>query len=435
MQRREFINHLGWGAAAGLAGLWLNLFSKQATAAESTMQQPNSELIMVNWCAHSISGKYLTPPPEYDVRPEGFGPDDVREWVALCGGFGVSSIFWRGQYVGKATYHSNVLPVMKPLEEDYYVKRGLDQDRWEPSRRQLSGIAEAIRDFDPLDVALAEAHNRGIKFYGNLALFDMYFPGLENDFFEQHPEYWLLAHDQRTAFRGIPCYAEPAVQDYVLAEIKELVDRGVDGISFTLESHYAGQEVGGPDSFAFNPPVVEAYQRRYGINILRDELDPNRLLRLNGRIFTEFLQQVRAVLGPDRRLIAATPSSGWCGYGGPGGGQISNRFFQGEPAPVHDTPSYRLRLEWRKWMREGIADDLMVYAPVPDAVSKVQQAVKSRLTEQRVLLQRSVWNEKHYGDYRKELAAIRGGALDGYVMHELSYFFGGNPWLQLLQTR
>jgi hypothetical protein len=131
--------------------------------------------------------------------------------------------------------------------------------------------------------------------------------------------------------------------------------------------------------------------------------------------------------------------NGWHGYGGPGGQQLSNRFFQGEPVPVRETPSYRFKLEWRKWMREGIADDLMVYAPLPDAVSKVQQAVKSRLTKGRVFLHREVWNGKRYEDYRREIRAIRGGALDGYVMRELSWFMGrpgttqDRDWLKLLE--
>jgi len=422
MDRREFVSCLGWGAMSGLLGASLNLSGRRAMGAESSMAEPDTELIMLIWCAHSMGG------------PEDFGPDRVREWVALCADLGVTTIFWRGSYVGKATYHSKVLPVMKHLEEDYFEKQGLDREYWEATRLGFNRKAEAIKDFDSLDVALVEAKKRGIKFYGDVALFDMYFAGLENDFFDEHPQYWLLARDQETRWRGLPCYAERGAQDYRLAEIQELLDRGVDGISYYLESH-AGDGGGGlgPDAFAFNPAVVEAYQQDYGVNILKDEFDPDTLSRLNGRMFTGFLRRIRELLGPQRRFVAATTDIGYAGYGGPGGAQVSARFIAG--GRVRHIPRYRFNLEWRKWIREGIADDLMVYAPMPDAVHNAQRAVKSRLSKGRVFLWREVDQAEHLEDYRKELAAIRAGALDGYVMDELiSFMSAGSLGRQVLAT-
>jgi hypothetical protein len=40
------------------------------------------------------------------------GPDTVEEWIAPCAELGVSPVFWYVNYVGKATYHSDVLPRM-----------------------------------------------------------------------------------------------------------------------------------------------------------------------------------------------------------------------------------------------------------------------------------------------------------------------------------
>ena len=37
----------------------------------------------------------------------------------MCTDLKVTSIFWRGNYVGKGTYHSQVLSVMKPLESGF----------------------------------------------------------------------------------------------------------------------------------------------------------------------------------------------------------------------------------------------------------------------------------------------------------------------------
>ncbi|MEO2036547.1 MAG: hypothetical protein ABGZ35_31110 [Planctomycetaceae bacterium] len=328
--------------------------------------------------------------------------------------------------MGKATYHSKVLPVVEVMEEDYFEKAGVREkggyrrDKWEPIRKNFNHKARLIQRFDVLDVALAEAKKRGISFYADLALFDAYFPGLENDFFETHPEYYVLARDQKTPYRSIPCYAEKAVQDYRLAEIKELLARGVDGISFELACHYAGAGGSVPDSFGFNPPVVQAYQERYGIDILKDDFDADKLCALNGELFTGFLRRVRGLLGPERKMIAAVTLKGWHGYGGPAGRAL--QCHRTDDAPEPGKPGYRFDLEWETWIREGIADDLMVYAPMPDAVGRIQRTVKSRLTKGDVFLWREIWQDKQFDTYRDEIAAIRAGAIDGYVIDELNQF-------------
>ena len=390
-------------------------FVMSAECARASEPRHRPELVMVALSGHLLTGN----------TPERFRPDDVRAWVAACDEMGVTRILWRGAYVGKATYHSKVLPVMEVMEEDYFEKAGVREkggyrrDKWEPIRKNFNHKARLIQRFDVLDVALAEAKKRGISFYADLALFDTYFPGLENDFFEAHPEYYVLARDQKTPYRSIPCYAEKAVQDYRLAEIKELLARGVDGISFGLACHYAGSGGRVPDSFGFNPPVVQAYQERYGIDILTDKFDPDKLCALNGELFTGFLRRVRGLLGPERKMIAAVTLRGWHGYGGPAGRALGSST---DHAPEPGKPCYRFDLEWETWIREGTADDLMVYAPIPDAVGRVQRTVKSRLTKGDVFLWREILQDKQFDTYRDEIAAIRAGAIDGYVIDELNQF-------------
>ena len=289
-----------------------------------------------------------------------------------------------------------------------------------PIRKNFNHKARLIQQFDVLDVALAEAKKRGISFYADPALFDAYFPGLENDFFEAHPDYYLLARDQKTPYRAIPCYAEKAVQAYRLAEIRELLARGVDGISFGLESHYCGAGANTPDSFGFNPPVVQAFQDRYGVDILKDDFDADKLCALNGEIFTGFLRRVRALLGPERKMIAALTVNGWHGYGGPAGQAL--QCHRTDDAPEPGKPCYRFDLQWETWIREGIADDLLVYAPMPDAVGRVQRTVKKNLARGNVFLWREIWQHKHFDAYRDEITAIRAGAIDGYAVDELNEF-------------
>ena len=89
---------------------------------------------------------------------------------------------------------------------------------------------------------------------------------------------------------------------------------------------------------------------------------------------------------------------------------------------------------WEKWMKEGIADALMVYAPMSDAVGQVQNLIKSKLTRVPVFLIRETDNKKFEQEYRKEFSAVRGGRLDGIVVDEMKdYHPHPQYWCKLLE--
>lgn len=287
----------------------------------------------------------------------------------------------------------------------------------------FNAMAEAIAGFDTLDVALAEAKKRGLQFYADMALFDRYFPGLESKFFDEHTRCWVVARDQKMYYRGIPCYAKPATQQYVLREIEELLSRGVDGIGLYLESHAGGlgplAAAGkSPNEFGFNSPVVAAYKRRYGVDIRNEDFDPARLYALNGEMFTQFLRRVRRAVGNKRKLLASTMLDGFVGYGGKGGEQLAERTWIRQE-PIEVMPSYRRDLEWEKWMQEGIADGLMVYAPMPGAVEQVKKRIRANINRSPVYLIRETDNPKFESEYRKEFSAVAAGGLDGIVIDEM----------------
>ena len=94
-----------------------------------------------------------------------------------------------------------------------------------------------------------------------------------------------------------------------------------------------------PDSFGFNPPVVQAYQERYGIDILTDKFDPDKLCTLNSELFTGFLRRVRGLLGPERKMIAPITLKGWYGYGGPAGRAIGATSAHVAPMRISSIPN------------------------------------------------------------------------------------------------
>jgi hypothetical protein len=384
------------------------------------------ELLMLIWCAHSIAEAQ-----RLDLK---FDREYVKSMISHCADHGITSILWRGSYVGKSTYPTKVGEMMGHLDggEGFNGKAGKE------TLETFNRMADTIAGFDTLEAGLLESKKRGIRFYADLALFDRYFPGLENRFFDQHPHFWAMARDQKTYYRGIPCYAQPGAQDYVLREVDELLARGVDGVSISLESHAGalasfGAAGKGPDEYSFNPSIVTAYKQRHGVNILRQDLNPSKLYALNGNLFTQFLRRIRQALGSRRKFICATLIDGYVGYGGRGGEQLGDRTWI-RPQPIDVMPAYRIDLEWRKWINEGIADALMVYAPMSDAVGQVQRLIKSKLKTGPVFLLRETDNKKFEQEYRSEFSAVRGGGLDGIVIDEMKdYHPLPQYWCKLLE--
>jgi hypothetical protein len=386
---------------------------------------------MLVWCAHSISGAR-----QLNLK---FDSEYVRRMVAHCADHGIRSLLWRGSYVGKLTYHSQVGEIMGRMDPDKYRHEAKTFKSWDETVASFDAMAEAIAGFDTLDVALAEAKKRGLQFYADIALFDRYFPGLESKFFDDHPQCYVLARDQKTHYRGIPCYAEPATQAYVLREIEELLARGVDGIGLYLESHAGGLGLFGaggksPNQFGFNPPVVAAYRQRYSVDILNEHFDAGKLYSLQGELLTGFLRRVRHAVGSKRKLLASTLLDGFAGYGGKGGEQLAERTWIRQE-PIDIMPGYRVDLEWEKWMREGIADGLMVYAPMPGAVEQVQKRIRAKIRRGPVYLIRETDNPRFEAEYRKEFAAVAAGSLDGIVIDEMKdYHPHPQRWCPLLRA-
>jgi len=410
---------------------WLSNAGMTVLASKATLlgmtRRRSPEWLMIVWCAHSVARAQ-----ELKVR---FDQSYVKQMIRHCFDHGVRSILWRGSYVGKLTYPSRTGETMGQLEADHFARQGFAGKGWEQTLASFNSIAEVTSEFDSLKVALDEVHRLGMRLYADIALFDRFFPGLENRFFDEHPECWVLARDQKTYYRGIPCYAEPAAQNYVLSEIEELLACGVDGISLSLESHAGHLEVFGaggkrPDEFGFNPPVVASYQRKHGIDIRKQPFESARLYAVNGQLFSDFLRRIHRVLN-GRRLLVATTLDGYVGYGGVGGLQSGERTWR-RRQPLDVMPAYRVDLEWDRWMAEGIADGLMVYAPVGEAIAQVQK-IKKRLPEHPVYLIRETDSQKYQKDYRREFEKVSAGLLDGIVIDEMKdYHPHPQPWCRLL---
>ena len=87
--------------------------------------------------------------------------------VGRCRENGFDTLYIQPRYVGKAVYHSKVVS----LFDSMYTADG-------------SILVEALKRYDPYDVAVREAKRCGLKVIAQTSPFDHWFPGLEDRFYE-----------------------------------------------------------------------------------------------------------------------------------------------------------------------------------------------------------------------------------------------------------
>ena len=397
ISRRTFLQH---SAAAGTAAL----ISPSIAPAATDRQQHRA---IVLWFAHNVTSAA--------TKDQTVTEADVADTLSRCADHGINTIYFQGRYVGPAIYHSKIVA---PFDVQPWLTGAPGFKLNEMHAVHGRALADVMERFDPLDVTAREAKRRGLAFIAQISIFDLWFPILRDRFYEEHPEYLLVDRTQKIHAPGLPCYADPGAQEYCLAEIRELLDRGAEGISLHLGSHQVGfwsSELGPvrPDSLGFNMPLVEAFQDRYGVNVLTEDFDLVKWRALHAEFFTGFLRRVKTEL-KDRPLIVGAPPESFLGLGGRSLGIHA-------PDYASQTPACRIDLEWERWLQEGIVDAIRVYAEPPHNVSSVER-MKHKQDYGEFYFGRETYLVEEMPAYRQQIAEVENSILDGFVIHEESNF-------------
>ncbi len=241
---------------------------------------------------------------------------------------------------------------------------------WEWERHLIKGVGQA-------GLGVAAAHRRGMTIWGWCSMFDsgaqahvdsakvgMPAP-IEDRLRIAHPEYVPIDRAGIRRQAGPMEFAYPQVRREWVKRYVDLVKRrGYDGLCFyTYVEH---NSIRFEDEFGYNAPIVAEFKRRYGQDITRERFDKHAWYRLRGEYVTQFLRELRAALKPlgTKLGVAIDP-------------QESHY-----PAPwlcQRDTINTgRIYLDWERWVREGLVDEIMVYcngsleAALNDAVAVTQ---------------------------------------------------------------
>ena len=311
----------------------------------------------------------------------------IRELIQTAKKAGFDEIYWRVSVIGKVSYRSRVMSVM--------------DGAWTPYP-EASPIGIILKQCDPLAVAIDETHKQGMKLFVYVTLFDFAYPGFENAFFEKHPEYWsrlagvladnvakpLPGHEQASGFsatvktggyskslvegqrqgtapyvRGVPSFGYQEVRQYLLAQVKELIEYKPDGVYFDVARTHAGiypvlsygwypQWTSPYIKYGYNEPEIQLYMTRYGkkpplrdpisLQSLKETEDEKNWNAVRGHFVTLFMRDAARLLH-EANMEAAV-----------GFYPKSNNGFQ--PGTYTRQQVGRIDIQWKTWCDEGYTD-------------------------------------------------------------------------------
>ena len=329
--------------------------------------------------------------------------DHIDGWMKACAENDVTGMLWQSNCGGTSTHPSPVFPLPGPPLRSH-------NEHWTPVWEYLG---KQVRRFDTLSVAIAAAHRYGLKLIYSLCTSDFVDSPFEHSIF--HPDLWVMSR-RGEPYHGVPCYAEPKVQDIMLEHVVDVLDRGVDDLAISFFSHMIGQGVNAANYYGFNPPALQAYEQRHGVDPLREGIDEPLWRSLHGDFYTDFIRRLHEQTSKRRqRLIPCATYDGRWGWGGSGGQQLASHHFSDGPEPT-TAPAFALDYQWQRWAEEGIADALIM----PDSVSDTEAAKQTSGLP--VILWRNtgpamsdqLWTRCH-----EDAAKSADSTLDGFAAHAM----------------
>lgn len=189
-------------------------------------------------------------------------PDDVREIITEASKAGVSDIFWQVRGQGDAYYDSP----FEPWGEDLTLQRDKDNKPINDRKRQLNP------GFDPLRLAIREAHSHGIKLHAWINVMPMWKGTSEpidlRHAYHMHPE-WRLRDSggQPQPLSDNYIVVNPVldeVQDHIVRVVGDIADRyDIDGLHLDY-IRFLSDELGDDKLYPGDARSLSLYARQVG---------------------------------------------------------------------------------------------------------------------------------------------------------------------------
>ncbi|HXK61075.1 MAG TPA: HEAT repeat domain-containing protein, partial [Acidobacteriota bacterium] len=255
----------------------------------------------------------------------------------------VKRVYWRGGQADMWIDHFEFRP-----ESPFYYD--LCADWW----RHL------YKDKKVSKVAIEAAHQRGMEIYLYTALFDYGAQGdvgggetfpfpFEDRLRIEHREWCPTDRWGERLAAGPIEFCEPAARQALLDRYLDMVARdNYDGIFFYTYVENWGARY--PDEFGFNPPIVEEFKRRHGVDIRREPFSKQDWYKLRGECLTSFLRDLHAGLAARGKKLSIALYPPAPNFPEPWNG-----------SKVDIPGAGMVYMDWENWVREGIVDELFVW--------------------------------------------------------------------------
>ncbi len=232
-------------------------------------------------------------------------PEDVLEVVESASAVGVTDLYWQVRGQGDAYYRSNI----EPWGEELTRPISIDSDKGLINIDRLRSLDPG---YDPLRLAIQEAHRRGIRVHAWINVMPMWrgktMPIDQTHVLYTHPE-WRL-HDEAgqpqpmgTGYIVVnPVLDE--VQDHLVSVVKDVVDRyRVDGVHLDY-IRFLNDELGETKLYPGDAKSLSLYARMVGDRATAGQINRTRYREwIRDRITTLVERIGREAIGDDSGIL------------------------------------------------------------------------------------------------------------------------------------
>ena len=326
--------------------------------------------------------------------------DALFDW--LGGTYGIRRVYWRGEQDRMWLEHY----LFRPENALYY-------DWWTGWVGHLSG--EVRTD----DLAVAAARRRGMQIYVFDGLFEHaaqgdvggcgQFPYSNEDKLRiEHPEWCPVDRfGERIAPGPIEfCYPE-ARKALIERYVDHVTGPGYDGISFYTYVENMGMRFDG--EFGYNDPIVQEFQRRYGVDIRTQPFDRDAWGKLRGEYVTQFLRELHEALSAAGKKLSVVLR--------PDKPHLPQRWLCLQTEVLCQGNVY---LDWETWVKEGIVDELVLWCGGGNTALTVETLAATRGTGIEVVPFSSSPYHESWKPFRDEGATPLTVAAPGYGIDALT---------------
>jgi hypothetical protein len=206
---------------------------------------------------------------EVYIRPQPMTEVQVVDLVEQLHSHGCRTMLLRMGFLGLLPYRTNLSYPVHFDEADFRSRPSFQKEAYIPTAKAWTErYAQVIAAFNPPEVFIREGHKRGMKVVMWLDLFDDGIPGYRSKFLDEHPQCHWTARDGKTHFPGLISYAWPEARAFRVAQARELLDLGADGIHCSTSAHSRHlPNAHENDVYGFEQPIVDEYKRRFGVDI------------------------------------------------------------------------------------------------------------------------------------------------------------------------